>query len=817
MDKKSDTAWINAVNIVGETPVHIAARRRILDLFEYMLPYCNDIEACDDQGNTVLHQLVDSDAESDEEHKQKRIDLLRIVISKGADVNKRNRRGSTSVHLAAKHCHIEVLRVLKRNGAELGLRNGDGESALLLACKHMFKLRGTPAEMDIIDFLMSDACDVNAVDYEGFSALHYAVQWCSGKTVIKLIEAGADVHCRTKERQFTPLHLAAKRRNPNKLNILVQSAANVNSEDIDKLTPLHLALLEGTAEVVERLIKYGSNLGYPDAILQFTPLHVAVYQQRDDLVKLLIDGGANVNSSGVDGSTPLHLSSVLGNLAFTKILIDHGADVNARDKNDLTPLHLAIRRCYDLDQLLHDLRGTKAVIRSKKDNLIVKLLTCEHAPTDEDYEAVVNLLIDNGADVNVMTKLGENLVYMAVEANNINLVKMLLEIGVDVNCKSLVSEFTPLHLAAYNSYKAVAELLMNAGADVNALTKNGKNPLHLTVESNCGEIHGPLNEQANLLGFTPLASSKNYKNVVEILINAGAIENTITLDGRSLVHSVLESNCKEVLLLLASRGAKLHCNGKRCLYTLLYIVVENSVQDINNKFQDLEKTPLLVAIDRLQNAEVKKALLSLCALVNAGNQNDCMTVNNNITHNFMYNLKCLLAVGFDINDYDVFVKLIFGYPRNDGFAPFDTCPVMSTVKPFSDDYRTKTSHGLLGLIADLRSQSNEYRQEVENLKKYFINDDVTLYDLLHMKFKRRRLYTDYLNLSEIMSKFPIYYELILARYREADIRKILLEVTQMALRQLIDVDFPIVCIETIFSNVEIINMIATIEAAELIY
>lgn len=90
---------------------------------------------------------------------------------------------------------------------------------------------------------------------------------------------------------------------------------------------------------------------------------------------------------------------------------------------------------------------------------------------------------------------------------------------------------TPLHIAAFNDQKAMAEFLLANKADVNAKAKNGSTPLHL-------------------------AAAKGNKDIVELLLAHHAEINALDNDGWSPMHSAAQWNQKETEDLLASKGGK---------------------------------------------------------------------------------------------------------------------------------------------------------------------------------------------------------------------------------------------------------------------
>jgi cytochrome c len=133
----------------------------------------------------------------------------------------------------------------------------------------------------------------------------------------------------------------------------------------------------------------------------------------------------------------LHDAAREGDVAAIAVALDAGADINADDGG--TALYIAARRGH--------------------------------------LEAV-RLLIERGADVNGFTKFGTAL-SAAVSKSRIEVVRLLLEKDADPNLQ--FNGDNMLHVAARGTCLACLKALVDAGADVNEMNRNGETPLHLAL------------------------------------------------------------------------------------------------------------------------------------------------------------------------------------------------------------------------------------------------------------------------------------------------------------------------------------------------
>lgn len=89
---------------------------------------------------------------------------------------------------------------------------------------------------DTLDALIKDGADVNTVESDGLSALHYAALRNCVQSVSMLIKAGADINICTPERRSTPLHYAAEYGCADAARLLLEAGCDMNARDRDGRT-----------------------------------------------------------------------------------------------------------------------------------------------------------------------------------------------------------------------------------------------------------------------------------------------------------------------------------------------------------------------------------------------------------------------------------------------------------------------------------------------------------------------------------------------------------------------------------------------------
>ncbi|VDK73322.1 unnamed protein product [Litomosoides sigmodontis] len=265
---------------------------------------------------------------------------------------------------------------------------------------------------------------------------------------------------------------------------------------------------KGDLSVLLQLVKPAT----PDLnIRHSSPLHYAAGFGRIDCVRALLAAGANVDQADDNGLVPLHNASSFGHVDVVKILLENGADINARDHWGFTPLH-------------------EAAIWGKADVCVLLLQHGASARIENSDGKTPPDLADGDAKA-VFT--GDYRKEELLEAARNGDEKILLSCltSYNVNCHATAGrKSTPLHLACgYNQVRAV-KILLEKGADVQAVDIGGLVPLHNASSFGHLEVVNLLLEAGadaqaeDLWKFTPLheSASKGRLEVVKLLVANGA-------------------------------------------------------------------------------------------------------------------------------------------------------------------------------------------------------------------------------------------------------------------------------------------------------
>lgn len=340
-----------------------------------------------------------------------------------------------------------------------------------------------------------------------------------------LISAGA--HVNADEETESPLLLAIGNGHTESVEFLLKAGANPNATSFGSGPALHIAIQNNAElDIVRLLLAHGADANLSDAFGK-TPLLYALEDTNAQLTELLLAAGASVHSKDNEGYTPLHHAAVYADKACVELLLAAGAEVNATDNNGTTPLH-------------------QAALVSNSETLAA-LLAAGAKPDPQALFLSIGARLESAACI-----------------------KLLLAAGVELEITSSALGYTPLLSAMAKNCGACVVTLLEAGANPNAMGKDGMTPLLNAVSlrnAACTKALLAAGADANLAhpesGETPLhyAAKFSARECIELLLAAGADPTRTDKKGRT-PHQVATKHTREQLTLPDMPAFPPHLKGE---------------------------------------------------------------------------------------------------------------------------------------------------------------------------------------------------------------------------------------------------------------
>ena len=669
-----DGLWIPSPTLMEDiehSPLCIACKNGNIAMADCLLENGADATFVVRNGKTPLHFAVErlGEATNSEEYDP----LVTLLLQHNAAVNVVCNTGETPLYLACMKGRTGVVKQLVDCKADVGLTvSNSNKYPLMTACERKFrdvammlldcgadanvsrpndkqtplKLTATNGDVVLVKQLIACGADVNQMQNTSDTALHAAVVGCKGlgnvafnrhNIVQRLLKSGAETNA-LNHRGETPLDLACKPTD-DKVNIdivrtllehgsdpnigLCTSDVGSSSWSHNALPPLSASASCGNNELVMLLIKFGARLDHSDFFGR-TALHFAVDDmgivQHTSTAETLLSAGADANVMDKTGFSPLCRSCVRGNTEFVKLLLSRGANPNIGTIN--YPIHEACRRQhYDSVKLLLEYNADLTVRDQNGKTALHCVLESElrHSSDSDKRTALIQLLLEGGANTNATLENGESPFYIVCSKGLASIAKKMLDCGAKMDGNS--GKKLPLNVACRNKHLSVVQLLLTYGADPNVQEEGDEDRYYHRYHCTL-----PLHT----------AAADDNTELVELLLKHGAKINVADIGGNTVLHHAIErhhpraapaplpyaykvaasSSSQSVLDILLVNKADVNAvnsSGETPLYKatsrgLLHVVSKLKIYGGDPNKGSLNKNPLAAAC-LVQNVELVDMLL----------------------------------------------------------------------------------------------------------------------------------------------------------------------------------------------------------------
>ncbi|KAI4904547.1 hypothetical protein NFI96_029608 [Prochilodus magdalenae] len=348
-------ASVNCQSAKGYSPLIVALLRKFYNICTLLIDFGANVNLADQDLWTPLHfavqggddrgvrLLLDSKATADVKDKDGWMPLhlaaqnghesvLRLLLPRLTSVDEHEHlSGRTALHTACIYGYLNIVKLLLAKGADPNRTDNEQSTALHLAAEE--------GHFRVARLLVTNNVNVNSVNVRKYSALHFAaLRGCTGICRL-LLNHGADPDIRTHQK-WTPMHLAALKGHPETVLVLEEHKGSLDAQGKGGWTALHLACYHMQEEVVAVLLTAGANPNLSEES-NWMPLHLACNKGIFPSVLQLIAKQANVNAQNSSKDTPLHLAVQAGSVPIVKALLMNNAHKHIVNSKGYTALTLA--------------------------------------------------------------------------------------------------------------------------------------------------------------------------------------------------------------------------------------------------------------------------------------------------------------------------------------------------------------------------------------------------------------------------------------------------------------------------------------------
>ncbi|KAF3044667.1 hypothetical protein E8E12_008280 [Didymella heteroderae] len=515
-----------------------AAQNRDIESLALLLQYGMDANGLDREGVTPLFAATQASC----------FESAKMLLKHSADVNlSAGPDSETPLALAARENQIDFVQLYLSNGGNVNLVMDNGSTTLVQAMNKIVSPK-------LVDLLLISGGDPNAKTAEGTTALFQAIQANRVDLMTVLLDHSANPNlpgpkhplwpstykpkclalmlARGADTKKTPgvMELASSLKNLESVKILIEAGVSPNIRKDGVYTPLCSAIRDDSRDIVTYLLENGAD---PNFNASEYPAFKSITHKRIHFLPQLVAAGVDLNSPKGIMETAVQFNDKDAML----FLFDHNVNPNDRTAEGNTALTTAIRegRGELVDLLLS--RGADPAVRGqewplcmavKQPNILKKLLAA--TPNPRAFRGVVE---------------------MAVVANQLDSIKLLLEAGVSVEDKNC-GVFSPLTTAIREDRKDIVRYLLDvANADINAPGE------HLPIVKALRRYHGDAEILTMLLsrGADINKMHRGWNGILQAFENGDAQILKMMIDmGGSVDLQAIDESGKPVIDIVTERG-----------------------------------------------------------------------------------------------------------------------------------------------------------------------------------------------------------------------------------------------------------------------
>ncbi|XP_065884360.1 transient receptor potential cation channel subfamily A member 1-like isoform X2 [Dysidea avara] len=404
------------------------------------------------------------------------IQVLKLLLEFGADVNSENVHGDTPLILAVKSQNVEVVRELVTvRSLKVNKTNVQKKTALHYAV--------ASDSVEIVTELLDNDARVLQADHDGYTPIHTACKYGRYDLLVLMFKRNPEVEKVMIDQKTndgkTPLLVAkcAFNYNAQTINYLITKGSNLASTDNHKNTILHLySDTDDLATCKEILFRPGVRELLMETNFSLeTPLHVVAsyghYHTCFEMLELLPPNAMEIRD--ISNYTPMMRAIESGHLQVVKGMLMFGYKVHQHVNRQKTLLEWAIENNHSIliKAMYSHCTDEKAIL---EDAFNLSLFDLIKMATQFGKDSILRLLLQEDSDR--ATKYHDEALHIAVTHNNLNCVKVLYEHKAVLSSRINGAD-TVLHIACRHGYCDIVKFLLCYGVSTEYCNHKEGSPL----------------------------------------------------------------------------------------------------------------------------------------------------------------------------------------------------------------------------------------------------------------------------------------------------------------------------------------------------
>ncbi|XP_045198129.2 alpha-latrocrustotoxin-Lt1a-like [Mercenaria mercenaria] len=488
------------------------------------------------------------------------IDILKLIWP--TDSNDTQFVSKEMLQMACQYGNFEVMKYLfskletrldssTSKLIEMRRQNSKGETLL-----HFAALGGN---VSIFEFLLDQRCDSTVRTYEGNTVLHIAAMFGRFKMVRFICSRFPELIQEKNNLEFTCAHLAAREGHGDVLQILVSRESNITQQVKGGNTILHLAAANGHSEIINFMLVVCPDQQNVINEKGLMPVHVAIKHGMLEALNMFLKSGTSIQTKTVDKRTFLHLAAYYGKLEVVKYLCTRKPELMKEldiEGNAVGHDAAASGNVPVMKYLIE--KGVDPLSRNKFDTTLL-----HEASFHGQSEMVKYLTVNNPTLLSIVNESGYTVLFGAAIRGNIEILKFLIDNGVEPKVASLDGS-TVLHESAYcGKLEVVRYLCTNYPELTEARNSRSYMPCHFAAQEGHLEVldvllYGkttPLPTTQENQTLLHIASFNKMVPVVKYLCKRfPAIISCVDNEGSLATHYAARGDSIEILQLLIDLG-----------------------------------------------------------------------------------------------------------------------------------------------------------------------------------------------------------------------------------------------------------------------